>query len=178
MFDQVPRRLVLLLPLMGLVYCPIAYAQTGKATAAHIESGEPALASTGTPESQWELVHEVDILLPQAKKVFGRVEVMLDRNSIDVRGHEVYYRARVYRASQTSEAETMEQRVSDCRKGLYKLEKVTNLRTGKDIEVAKDKWRKPRQPHVVKLEHYVCEKVCGIGYPDQKKSRGASCLAR
>jgi len=127
---------------------------------------------------QWELVHEVDIVLPREKRVYGHVEVMLDRNSVKIKDHEVYYQARIYRKSETGASETIERRISDCRLGRYKVESITNLRTGVISTPSKITWRKPRQAHVLKLEQYMCETVCGMGYPKSGKRAGASCLAR
>lgn len=171
------RFLILFFALMSTCVGP-GYAQTGASSAADDGSSAQSNAGDGAKGPQWEMVHEVDILLPKAKKVFGRVEVMLDRNSVEIKEHEVYYRVRIYRTSETSDAETLEQRVSDCRAGRYRLVNVTDLRTGKQIAVDQKIWRKPRQSHVQRLERYVCEKVCGIGYPDAKKPGSASCLAR
>jgi len=170
---------LILLVLAVLVYGYVDIAQGDTGNEKQATKGPPAGSDIkkNTADGDWELVHEVEILLPQDKKVFGKVEVMLDRHSVKIQGHEVYYRARIFRKSQTSESETIEQRISDCQAGRYKIQKVTNLRTGKETDLREQKWRKPRQVHVLKLETYVCEKVCGMDYPDQKPKTG-SCLAR
>lgn len=130
------------------------------------------------PGAEWVPVHEVDIFFPQSKQKFGRVEVLLDKSSVRVDNHDVYYRVRQYRKSQTSESDVIEQRVSDCQAGRYKVTAVTNIRSGETVQPREHDWQKPRQPQVLALEKYICEKLCGLAYPENQPSAAATCPAR
>lgn len=115
-----------------------------------------SLTTLGVSASQWELVHQADIVVEETKQVIGTNRIELDTSSIKRQGDRVSYRTREMARSYSVERELIVERESDCASDKFRKLRVQDRNTKKTVKARNTDWQGVDLPFEKKLQTRVC----------------------